>query len=158
VLTQSGDTSLSGTVVATFAELARQSPAMINDELQADILPSLLAGCNSKFSRHLRRFSVTTLGYLRRLGPEVGAALLDCCRDVHEVRTPPIEAAQRFQQFSPAVLDDLLPELTGPSASTAYAVSLLLQALGTSRQAVEQPAIRVRIADALAAACTHPDA
>ncbi|APR83465.1 Hypothetical protein A7982_08814 [Minicystis rosea] len=143
---------------ATLAELGRRSPALLNEELGASLAPRLLAACFHENDFEIRAFAITTLGSLRRIGPDVGAALLACCRDVDTVRAAAIVAAQRFQQFDPAVLDNLLPALTGPSAGAAYAATLVLKALAISRQAIEQPTFRERIAEALAIACIHPEA
>jgi hypothetical protein len=143
-------------VYAIIAKLAAQSPAVLNAAGRW-LSSGLVAGCLSD-NHWLRRDAITALGHLRRLGPECGRALQHLCRDIDEVRDAAIETAGRFQRFDAAVLDELLPVLTAPSITAAYAVALLLGELGTGRQAVEQPAVRRRIADALAAACADSGA
>ena len=76
-----------------------------------------------------------------------------------EVREAAIDAAKRFQQFEPAVLDVLIPGLTGSSVNTAYTVTHLLRELGrVSRRLIDRSQLLEQIAGALAAACVHPDA
>ncbi len=146
-------------VLATFALLGEHSPSLLNTEITSDptLETKLLEQCRA-LDLSCRRYALTTLSYLRRIGPDVGLILLQHCKDVYDVRTDAIKAASRFQFFDSKVLDTVIPALIGESANTCYAVTLLLAELGTSRQAIEQTEIRGLITSALATACHDPGA
>ncbi|MEZ4302755.1 MAG: hypothetical protein R3B70_47975 [Polyangiaceae bacterium] len=143
-------------LLAIVAEVARQAPALVNQEVGEQLLPHLLASCRDPGDQLTRMYALRTLGHLRNLSAEVGAILLERCRDTVAVFGSAQNAARTMQRFDPATVDVLLPELTGTSAATAGTVAALLGTLGTGRQAVEDPVLHARIAQALAAACVHP--
>ena len=148
-------------VLGTVANLAELSPAHVNAYIEdrPELADKLTEHCSAHDSFNTRRFALTALSHLRHISPDLGQALLHCCTDVWEVCEAAIDAAKLFQQFEPAVLDVLVPALTGSSVNTAYTVTLLLRELGrVSRRLIDRSQLLEQIAGALAAACVHPDA
>jgi hypothetical protein len=123
--------------------------------LMTESMESLLVQCTTVAESEITRgFALTALSHLRTVTPAVVPALLAGCQDTDDVQQDAITAAGRFQQIegTPAeMLALLVPALTGESIQTAYAVTQLLGALGTSA-AGEAAGLRDAIIAALVAA------
>jgi hypothetical protein len=113
------------------AALQRAVPQAISGPLEA----LLVQATTDAHSFSSRRFALTALSHLRTVTPAVVPALLAGCQDTESVQRDAIAAAGRFQQIDgppEEMLSLLVPALTGESIQTAYAVTKLLGALGTS--------------------------
>lgn len=113
------------------AALQRAAPQAISVPLEA----LLVQATTNAHSFNSRRFALTALSHLRTVTPAVVPALLAGCQDTESVQRDAIAAAGRFQQIDgppEEMLSLLVPALTGESIQTAYAVTKLLGALGTS--------------------------
>jgi hypothetical protein len=109
----------------------------------------------------LRGRIVAAYGLLRdsqAQGPAEECLLAECKDDDEVARAAVVELIQAAQWFTQpvlgAVLDNLIPALTGPSVRTAATVATLLATLAAGRRTSDDS--RRKIASALAEACKHP--
>lgn len=120
--------------LAMTAAAAEIMPAALRDISHGELEEILVKGCKDAESADSRRFAFTALGYLFTLTSQILPVLLAGCQDVESVQHAAIKAAGCFQTIEDKhfPLSSLTERLTDESASTAYAVAHLLEALGTS--------------------------
>ena len=118
--------------LAAVAACIEDRPATIQEAAHGKLEALLVQGTTDAESFNSRRHALTALSYLRTVTSAVVPALLAGCQDIDVVQRDTIAAASRFQDMEGNVLSALEPWLTGESVKTAYAVTQVLSALGTS--------------------------
>lgn len=143
-------------VLAAVAASMEVMPTALQQAGQGKLESLLIRGATTLGSFNSRRFALTALSYLRVVTPAVVPALLAGCQDVEVVQRDTIEAASRFQSIKGDLLSAVIPTLRGESIRTAYAMTQLLGALGTSA-AGETAGLHRQIIEALVEALRHPN-
>lgn len=101
-----------------------------------------------------RQAALVLLSYLRRITPNVTAALRTALRDVVEVQVVVLQSVTRYRELESDFLPQLIEDLRDPSPVVGYATAQMLAAV--ARNIHLSPDVRNAIIEAFAETIEHP--
>ncbi|MCB0031950.1 MAG: hypothetical protein KDE28_28765, partial [Anaerolineales bacterium] len=138
--------------LAASAEVAAGAFASRTDPDRLESL--LIRAIDDAHSFSVRRFALKALGHLRQVSPAIVPAIRLALRDVSKVQADALQSVTNFRRVEGDITPALIEGLKDESAAAAYAVALVLEALG--RAETTQPEQRQAILEALADTVRDP--